>query len=413
MSISEYLLSISSKKIKYGLKRTKELLHACNNPQKKVYSIQVVGTNGKGSVSAMLSSMLEKGGYSVGLFTSPHLVSVNERIRINNDLIENKHIKSFIKKYENSIRLIQPSFFELLTVISIWYFEKQKVDFCILETGLGGRYDSVTACDNAGIIFTPISMDHHSLLGNTISLIATDKSMAINNNTEFVFSSKQNQRVMQILHKRAYLHNLKIICANNEKATIILDYLYGKHQLENAMLVIKCVNYLNNKKTINLNERQITDGLKKTVWFGRFHILQAQPTIIFDVAHNDSSLKSFLESFNSYLEINKFERKYLLCAFENNKKIRSILKNFENKFDYIVCSETNIRDSMPSNKIAKIFRNKDKTKIIKNIDESIGYCIKNTNKSDVLVILGSHFIAPAINTFFKNCFALDNKRLLT
>ena len=164
MNISEYLLNISSKKIKYGLKRTKELLHACNSPQKKVYSIQVVGTNGKGSVSAMLSSMLEKGGYNVGLFTSPHLVSVNERIRINNDLIENKHIKSFIKKYENSIRLIQPSFFELLTVISIWYFKKQKVDFCILETGLGGRYDSVTACDNAGIIFTPISMDHHSLL---------------------------------------------------------------------------------------------------------------------------------------------------------------------------------------------------------------------------------------------------------
>ena len=413
MSISEYLLNISSKKIKYGLKRTKELLYACNNPQKKVYSIQVVGTNGKGSVSAMLSSMLENGGYSVGLFTSPHLVSVNERIRINNDLIENKHIKSFIKKYETSIKLIQPSFFELLTVISIWYFKKQKVDFCILETGLGGRYDSVTACDNAGIIFTPISMDHHSLLGNTISLIATDKSMAINKNTKFIFSSKQNQKVMEILRKRACLHNLEIICANNKISTISLDNLYGKHQLENAMLVAKCAHYLNKKKIINLSEKQISDGIKKTIWFGRFHIIQVQPTIVFDVAHNESSLKSFLESFNSYLEINKFEKKYLLCAFENNKKIRSIFKKFENKFDYIVCTETNIRESMPSNEIAKIFRNTGKTKIIKNIEESIDFCIKNTRKSDVLVILGSHFIAPAINTFFKNCFALDNKRLLT
>ena len=295
---------------------------------KKIYSIQVVGTNGKGSVSAMLSSMLENSGYSVGLFTSPHLVSVNERIRINNNLIENKHIKTFIKKYETSIKLIQPSFFELLTVISIWYFKKQKVDFCILETGLGGRYDSVTACDNAGIIFTPISMDHHSLLGNTISLIAADKSMAINKNTKFVFTSKQDQKVMQILRKRARLFNLNIICTNNKSSTISLDYLYGKHQLENAKLVLNCAHYLN-KKIISLSEKQITEGIKKTIWFGRFHIIQVQPTIIFDVAHNDSSLKSFIESFNSYLEKNKFEKNIYYVHLKIIKKSAPFLKSLK------------------------------------------------------------------------------------
>ena len=180
--------------------------------------------------------------------------------------------------------------------------------------------------------------------------------------------------------------------------------MYGKHQLENAKLVLNCAHYLNKKKIISLSEKQITEGIKKTIWFGRFHIIQVQPTIIFDVAHNDSSLKSFIESFNSYLEKNKFEKKYLLCAFENNKKIRSIFKKFENKFDYIVCSETNIRDSMPSEEIAKIFRNRDKIKTVKNIEESIEFCIKKTKKSDVLVILGSHFIAPAISTFFKKLF---------
>ena len=191
MNISNYLLSISSKKIKYGLMRTKQLLSACNNPHKKIYSIQIAGTNGKGSVSALLSNILAQGGYQVGLFSSPHLIKLNERIRINNQLIPDDMIKEFVVQYQNDIKKIEPSFFELLTAMSAWYFNKQQVDYCILETGLGGKFDSVTACENQGIVYTPISMDHHSLLGNTLSLISANKAKAINKNTDFIFSSNQ------------------------------------------------------------------------------------------------------------------------------------------------------------------------------------------------------------------------------
>ena len=413
MKISDYLLSISSKKIKYGLKRTKQLLKACHNPHKKIYSIQIVGTNGKGSVSALLSNILSQGGYQIGLFSSPHLVRLNERIRINNQLIEDIIIKKFVNKYKNEIKAIKPSFFELLTVISVWYFYKQKIDYCILETGLGGQYDSVTACENQGIVFTPIAMDHHSLLGNSLSSIAIDKSKAINKNTQFIFSSNQPLIAKNILINKAKKQNLELMFPNKKTTTISLKNLYGLHQIQNANLAKRVVNYLKKNNIINISTKNISIGIKNTIWHGRFQILKQKPLIIFDVAHNQSSLNCFIKSFDDYINKKTFDQKYLLCAFERNKKIKTILKQYENRFHQIICSQTNIRDSMPADEIASIFRNKNNIIIEEYVNNAIKLSIQKLTKNDILVIIGSHFLGPAINSFFKNCFALDHKRLLT
>ena len=412
MNSSDYLLSISSKKIKYGLERTEKLLKICNNPHKKIYSIQISGTNGKGSVSALLSNILIQGGYQVGLFSSPHLVKINERIRINNKLIKDNTIKQFVTQYKNEIKEIQPSFFELLTVIAAWYFNKKKVDYCILETGLGGKFDSVTACQNQGIVYTPISMDHHYLLGNTLSLIATNKSQAINKKTQFIFSSNQQLIAKNVLIKEAKKHNLTIQFNNSKLKNITLKNLYGIHQIQNAALAKKIINYLNKQQIININIKDIIRGIQNTIWHGRFQILNKNPLIIFDVAHNHSSLNCFIKSFLSYTNKKNINNKYLICAFERNKKIKTILKQYENKFYQIICSETNIRDSMPAQEIATIFKNQNII-IEKKINTAIKIGMKNLKKNDVLVIIGSHFLGPAINSFFKNCFALDHKRLLT
>ena len=413
MDIVNYLLSISSKKIKYGLKRTEELLIACDSPHKKVYSIQIVGTNGKGSVAAFLSSIISSAGYKVGLFSSPHLVNINERIRINNDLIEDKFFEKFINKYEKAIRLIEPSFFELLTVIAVWYFHQKKVNYCILETGLGGRFDSVTACENQGVVFTPISMDHHSLLGHTLSLIATDKSKAIKKNTQFSFSSKQPNRVMTILKKQAKQNNLKLMLANKTTQSQLLNHLYGAHQLDNAQLSKTVIHHLIKQKIMNVSEKTIDTGLKNTVWHGRFQIIQINPTVIFDVAHNKSSIECFMKSASNYIKDKAVQKKYLICAFERNKKIKSTLKKYGNRFNQIICSETNIRESMPAEEIASIFRGSKNIIIQKNINKAIKHRLENLNNQDIVIILGSHFLGPAVNSFFKNCFALDHKRLLT
>jgi len=413
MNISNYLLSISSKKIKYGLKRTRKLLNACNNPHEKIYSIQIVGTNGKGSVSALLSNILAQGGYKVGLFSSPHLVKLNERIRINNQFIQDYIIKKFVKQYQNDIKKIEPSFFELLTVISVWYFNKKKVDYCILETGLGGKFDSVTACKNQGIVYTPISMDHHSLLGNTLSLISTNKAKAINQNTQFIFSSNQSLVAKNILIKEAKKQNLTIRFNKKISDNISLKNLYGIHQIQNANLSKIVINYLNKEEIINIDIKDINKGIKNTVWHGRFQIINKNPLIIFDVAHNQSSLECFIKNFNSYIYKKNINKKYLLCAFERNKKIKTTLKNYEKKFHQIICSETNIRDSMPAQEIATIFNNKDKIFIEKKINQAIEFSISKLKENDILVIIGSHFLGPSVNSFFKNCFALDYKRLLT
>ena len=174
----KYLFSLESRGIRLGLERTIELLKKCNNPHKNLKIIQIVGTNGKGSTSAILAKLLNLE-YSVGLYTSPHLYSFNERIRVNGEPISNESVAKFIKKYKNHIESIGASFFEVMTVMAAWYFSEKKMDYAIMETGLGGKFDSVTACEAKVIGITPISMDHCHILGNDILDIANEKIEAI------------------------------------------------------------------------------------------------------------------------------------------------------------------------------------------------------------------------------------------
>ena len=174
-----YLLSLESKGIKLGLERTKQLLQVCGDPQKKIQSIQVIGTNGKGSTSAMIANIFKVSGYKVGLYTSPHLATINERIRINGKAILDDKIIEFINQYQISIDKLNSSFFETITALAVWYFEKEKVDIAILETGLGGRLDSITACDSRLLVCTSISKDHEHILGNTIEEISYEKICAL------------------------------------------------------------------------------------------------------------------------------------------------------------------------------------------------------------------------------------------
>ena len=171
-----YLLSIESKGIKLGLERTKKIMEVCGNPHAKLPVIQVAGTNGKGSVCAILDKIFRLSNYKTGLFTSPHLVNVNERIRINGVPINDLEIEKFINAYKTYIGKFNITFFECITAMSAWYFANNNVDIAIMETGLGGRLDSVSICNPIMTIFTPISLDHTEILGDTLKKIALEKS---------------------------------------------------------------------------------------------------------------------------------------------------------------------------------------------------------------------------------------------
>jgi len=398
-------INISSAKIKYGLDRTYQFLELCNNPQKNFSSIQIIGTNGKGTVAAMLSNILKDYGYKVGTFTSPHLVHINERISINNKHIKDEEIHYFLNNYYNKANSIEPSFFELMTVMAMWYFSTENVDIAILETGLGGKLDSITACENSVLVFTSISMDHHNILGASLKKIVSEKAQAIINNSQECMSFNQGEKINQILQKHAQKYNTNIDFIDIQENVFDLKYLYGNHQALNAHLAKEAAIKIFKRDNINININKIINSINKTSCYGRFHIIQNQPTVIYDVAHNNESLLSFINCFNTFVNEKKYNKKYLIIAFEDNKKIKTILRKYEKYFDYIICSETNVRASMSCIEMRSIFSENKNISCNNNLYNSIVNLISKLEPNDIMAIIGSHFIAPTIQKIFENCFA--------
>ena len=239
MNYINYLYNLNPNKIKLGLERTFKLLAACDNPHNNLEIIQIVGTNGKGSVTAMLNHVFSSNGYRTGMFTSPHLVIMNERIRVNYNTIQDSDIVEFISTHKKNIDDIGASFFEVITVMALWYFKKHKVDIVFLETGLGGIFDSTTACKAKGLLVTSISKDHEHILGKTIKKIIKNKLGAITRHTEFIISGNQNHYKKKIMNDEAKFKNQKIIYVDKppiDFSNNIFQHLKGKFQYENGAL---------------------------------------------------------------------------------------------------------------------------------------------------------------------------------
>jgi len=386
----KYLFSLESRGIRLGLERTKQLLKKCNSPHKNLNIIQIVGTNGKGSTSAILAKLLNLE-YRVGLYTSPHLCSFNERIRIDGKSISNKTVNHFIKKYKNNIELVEASFFEVMTVMAVWYFSQKKVDYAIMETGLGGKFDSVTACGANIIGITSISMDHAHILGNNILDIANEKVAAISSKSN-VFSVSQLKEVNQKIKQQCKLQNSKL-------SFIETDYninlsLKGNHQKQNASLALAI-----SKNILKSDNHNINNCLMSINWYGRNQIINTNPDIIFDVAHNEEGINSFLKFIK---ESNKpYRKKILLLSIQKKKDIKKISSKLDATFDKKIYSLTNPNRSMEYIQIQKYFNNID---YIENPNEALENVLKNAKKTDLIAIIGTHYWGEVLNLFFNICF---------
>ena len=232
-SAINYLLSIESRGIKLGLERTQFIMKSCGNPHANLPVIQVAGTNGKGSVCAILEKIFRDSGYKTGLFTSPHLVKVNERIRVNGKSIENEKIESFINQYKQVIENNNITFFECMTAISAWYFKNNNVDIAIMETGLGGKFDSVSICTPIATIITPISYDHMEILGKTLESIAIQKAGIMKKNI-ICISAKQKSTVKKTLKIEAKKTHTPLYFLNDHKKFKLNLNIPGNKQKENA-----------------------------------------------------------------------------------------------------------------------------------------------------------------------------------
>ena len=403
MNTDQYLLNIPSQKIKYGLSRTKKLLKTCNNPEKDMFTIQIVGTNGKGSTCAFLNNIFISAQYKVGLFTSPHLIDYKERIQINNKQISSQEVAIFLKQHKDNFQNISPSFFEIMTVMALWYFKRSKVDLAILETGLGGKLDSVTACNNQIVGFTSIDLDHQEIVGKTIQDIAIQKSSAVQEASQVAFSIKQQKAVGKILNKRCKKQRATYF-DNIPKTDYNCKHLQGTHQKYNAGLAQAIAKHCSTMNFFNIKDQNIKKGLDYTKWPGRFEILNIKPTIIFDVAHNNAGIKSFIQTYLKYIKSGNYATKYILCGFEANKEIQDSIILLNNLFDKIICTETGIRKSKKCGDFLQFF-DISKRKSIKHVGDAFTYLQNNAQKNDIICVLGSHFFGPYIYEQFNKSFA--------
>ena len=376
-----FLLSLETQGIKLGLQRTKDLLSICGNPDKHLNSVQIIGTNGKGSTAAALSSILIASGMNVGMYTSPHLVDLSERITINNNKINNNDIDYFINQFSKEIQELHCTFFETLTVMAAYFFKKNGVDVAIFETGLGGRFDSVTACNATLQLFTKISIDHNHILGDTITKIATDKAHAIHRNAQ-CFSVEQQEVVKKILINKA-----------KKKATVIsfnLDKyndkfkspLLGAHQKENTMLAIKAA-----QNITKITDKNISNGVQNISWPGRIELLEKNPNIFFDVSHNDDSIIAFCDTIES---LDHGGTNFLIISIQKTKQINNAIIKLKNLFSKIIITQINDRMYSPQD-LSSMFAPHNSIEIISNPDSAIKKTIAKLKKPDILGIIGSHY----------------------
>ena len=400
----DYLYNLQRLGIKVGLSHTIELLKRCGNPQKNFQSIHVAGTNGKGSTCAMTAAILMAAGYKVGMYSSLHLICFNKRIRINDSLITNEQIISFVKDYKEDIDEIESTFFETTTAMAFKHFSNHKIDVAVIETGLGGRLDSTNVLSPTVTAITPISMDHREILGDNIQKIAKEKGGIIKPGVPLVLGPQEDS-VKSILFDIAMRNGSKKttqVIPNNIKfdaSGTVFNYenirfrtqLIGKHQALNAALSISIVS----KFTSNIKRETIQKGLDSTNWPGRLQKLSESPSLFYDVAHNPEGINAILSTIQTIYKCNPVG----LFVMKEDKETEMIASAIKGRFESLIISGDENYGLMTASQLAKALKKNgiDDFTVENSI---INAMVQFSNKSKKLnipgVIFGSHYIAKEV-----------------
>ena len=390
-----------------GLATIRSILNALGDPQNNFYSIHVAGTNGKGSVAAALSSILQQSGYRVGLYTSPHLVRFNERICINNRQISNDAVvKSYQAVQKAHLGNRTPTFFELTTAMAFYEFARRRVDWAVIETGMGGRLDATNVIDPVISIITNVSMEHRAYLGNTLARIAREKAGIIKQATPVVTAIKQRQAksvIQRIAGKKsAPLYMLgKNFKVRRQPAGGFSYYgientwhdmhtaLQGHYQVENAALAIAACELLNKNHT-SISQQSIRDGLIKTSWPGRLEIVSEHPMIILDGAHNLMAARELAKFLGNNLAQRSIT---LVVGILDDKPYQSMLKSL-----LPVCSRVIVTRAKTDRALdpLRLFETAKKTlsdvRIVSDVAQAFKQAVAEADFNDVICIAGSLYV---------------------
>ncbi len=376
------------KAYKPGLENITKLCAFFDNPQDKIKTIHIGGTNGKGSTSNMLASVLQESGYIIGIYNSPHLIDFTERIKVNGKNCDQEFVYNFIRKLKKLPADIRPSFFEFTTIMAFEYFAQQKVDFAIIEVGLGGRLDSTNIIKPLVSAITNVALDHQNILGNTVEEIATEKAGIIKNNITII-SGDENETVKSIIRKRATENSAEYIDATLIEADLPSD-LKGNYQQKNIKVVLAVIDELRNLG-MEIPQEKVKSGLlnvqQNTGFIGRWFEFSKDPLIICDTGHNQAGLEEVFAQLNS---IPKF--KHIVLGFVKDKKIDEVLKILpENSTFYFAKPYLN-RGLHPSFYEDQLKKSKINYKIFDEVNGAYLSAKQNLKNGEMIFIGGSNFV---------------------
>jgi len=379
---------------KANLDNTYRLSEILNHPEKQFKSVHIAGTNGKGSTSHMLASVLQEAGYKVGLYTSPHLKDFRERIKINGAMISEREVIDFVNAFKNEFEKIQLSFFEWTVGLAFHSFANQKVDIAIVETGLGGRLDSTNIVTPEVVVITNISMDHTQLLGDTLEKIAAEKAGIIKSTIPVVIGETQ-PKIKHVFIEKAKQMNAPIQFADEYPTKEYESDLKGVYQQQNKKTVVATIHVL---QTLgwNIAENHIIKGLQNVVsntgLMGRWQVLNKQPFTVCDTGHNEAGIRLILAQINQQ----SFEKLHVVLGVVNDKDITNILALLPNNASYYFC-QANIPRALEVSVLAeKATAVGLSGTTFPSVDAAYKAAQKNATAQDMIFIGGSTFVVAEV-----------------
>jgi dihydrofolate synthase / folylpolyglutamate synthase len=407
-----YLNSLGLHRVNPGLERITELLSILGNPQDKIQSTIIGGTNGKGSVSAAIASVLKSEGYKTGLYTSPHLIRVSERIKINDREISIYDLSKLILEIKKlSSRLSeQPSYFEVLTASAFLYFAEQKVDFSVLEVGMGGRWDATNVVTPLLSVITNVSKDHTEFLGETIEEIAFEKAGIIKCGVPVVTASKGE--ALEVIETIAHEKSAPIMVMRRDfkaRGESTEDFRYfgmkwnldhlkfalpGLYQVENASVASCVLECLFQFYGLKIKEENLRHGFSSIKWEGRMEFLRDNPPLILDGAHNQAGARALRESLQRFFPGRKF---VFLVGMLRDKDHEGYLSELSKVAEYIVITDVPSERGIRAEELAMIAERVSEIEVISDFKDAYS---KVDALSTPVCITGSLYLVGAIKRLF-------------
>ena len=369
------------------------LMEHLGNPHKDYKTIHIAGTNGKGSSSHMMASVLQEAGYKTGLTTSPHLKDFRERIRVNGNLCSEEFIIDFVTENAVFIESLGASFFEVSIAMAFTFFSREKVDVAVIETGLGGRLDSTNIIHPDLSLITNIGLDHTGILGNTLQEIAFEKAGIIKPLVPIVIG-EAGEEIQNVFIEKAKETGSEIIFAESKTYPEYSTDLKGIYQKKNQRTVLTGIEILRNIG-YRIPEEALEKGLQNVVLNtclrGRWEMLRQNPLVVVDTAHNPHGLAEVRKQ----IAVTPFENLHLVLGFVNDKDIPSILSYFPFNAQYYF-SEPDVPRKLPVSELKKIIAPELNASYFPTVQQALDAALKNASPQDLIYVGGSTFVVAEV-----------------